>query len=278
MIDFAQQLSPTTTRDRSHCQLCAGDLEAFVVPGRLSLWRCTACGLYQNGEMPPSEAYEGDYHAGYSRKREAKLRTATIRINRIARLIKAKPNSAFRLLDIGASVGCTLEAAKNRGWRAEGVDVSEQAVEYCCSLGLECRAIDGECLPFDDDRFDVVTAWHVIEHVRDVRETLAEWRRVLRPGGVLALETPDAECLKVRRRGAAYTRFWAPEHTYTFTRATLVEFVRQAGFEILKAPFTGKLSDLSPSLAAYAGLYQSHVAVRTALGVHKAFQIFARRL
>jgi 2-polyprenyl-3-methyl-5-hydroxy-6-metoxy-1,4-benzoquinol methylase len=228
--------------------------------------------------MPANEAYEGEYHSGYERKRPAKLRTAIVRVNRIASLIRRQsPDEPVRLLDIGASVGCTLEAAEQRGWSAEGVDVSQGAVDYCNRRGLSCRLIDGERLPFDDGQFHVVSAWHVIEHVRDVRDALAEWRRVLRPGGVLALETPDAHCLKVRLCGAAYRRFWAPEHTYTFTRSTLARFVRESGFEILSPPATGRLADLSPPLAAYAAAYQADVALRSRLRLYKAFQVFARK-
>jgi 2-polyprenyl-3-methyl-5-hydroxy-6-metoxy-1,4-benzoquinol methylase len=284
MIALAERLALAASRDLSSCQLCgSAELTSFVVPNRLSLWRCGDCGLYQNGEMPASDAYEGDYHAGYARNRDAKLRTAAIRINRIASLVDRSivagaAKRRVRLLDVGASVGCTLQAAKDRGWRAEGVDVSEQAVNFCRSLGLACRQSDGERLPFREARFDVLTAWHVIEHVRDVRDALADWRRVLKPGGLLALETPDADCLKVRIRGAAYRRFWAPEHTYTFTRPTLAEFVRRAGFELLSPPGTGRLRDMPAGLAAYAGVYHAHVALRTALGIHKAFQIFARRV
>lgn len=262
------------------CQLCdSHDLRPFVVPDRLLLWHCGRCGLYQYGEMPAQNAYEGDYHSGYSAKRRSKLRTAAVRLNRIAGLLcrKAHIGQAVRLLDVGASVGCTLQAAAQRGWQAVGVDVSQQAVEFCRRRGLACQRIEGDELPFADNSFDVLTSWHVIEHVRDVRETLAQWRRVLAPGGLLALETPDGECLKVRLKGAAYRRFWAPEHTYTFTRRTLAAFVRQAGFELLSPPVVGRLTDLPPALAAYACAYQTHAQLRGALRIHKAFQIFARK-
>jgi ubiquinone/menaquinone biosynthesis C-methylase UbiE len=261
--------------DAAACQLCGSSpLVEFVVRRSTTLWRCSSCGFYQNGRLVDNSAYAEDYHRGYEHHREKKLRTAMVRLTRIAPLVRGE---APRLLDVGSSVGCVIEAALNRGWEAVGIDVSASAVEFCHKRDLPCRLVDGNALPFPDGSFDVLTAWHVIEHVPDVEQTLAEWFRVLRPDGVLALETPDASSPMVRLRGSSYRKFWAPEHTYTFTPATLAEFVRRSGFEILPRPVFGNIAGLSAGMAAYTVAYQSYQGVRKLVGVNKAFQIFARR-
>jgi hypothetical protein len=90
------------------CQLCSRRaLVEFVVPRSTTLWRCTHCGLYQNGRLVDNAAYAEEYHRGYEHHREKKLRTATVRLNRIAPLVRAK---SPRLLDVGSSVGCVIEA------------------------------------------------------------------------------------------------------------------------------------------------------------------------
>ena len=259
----------------SACQLCGhAPLVEFVVPGSTTLWRCAGCGLYQNGQLVDSSAYEAQYHNGYERSRAKKLRTAALRLTRIAPLVRVE---SPRLLDVGSSVGCVIEAALNRGWQAMGIDVSESAVESCRERNLPCRVFDGRTVPFPDRTFDVLTSWHVIEHVADVEETLAEWFRVLRPGGVIALETPDASSPIVRLRGQSYRKFWAPEHTYTFTPRTLAAFIEQAGFEVVARPIFGRLSEQSAGMAAYAIAYQGYHGLRKLAGVSKAFQVFARR-
>jgi ubiquinone/menaquinone biosynthesis C-methylase UbiE len=261
--------------DAKSCQLC-GDapLAEFVVPGSTTLWRCKACGLYQNGRLVDHSAYEAEYHSGYEHHREKKLRTAIVRLNRIAPLVRAK---SPRLLDVGSSVGCVIEAALKRGWQAVGIDVSASAVEFCRERNLPCRLVAGATLPFPDHSFDVLTAWHVIEHVENVESTLAEWFRVLRPGGVMALETPDAASPIVRVRGSKYRKFWAPEHTYTFTPRTLAAFIERAGLDVLNRPVFGRLTTMSPGMAAYTISYQSYQGLRRLVGISKAFQIFARR-
>jgi 2-polyprenyl-3-methyl-5-hydroxy-6-metoxy-1,4-benzoquinol methylase len=262
--------------DATRCQLCGSSpLVEFVVPQSTTLWRCKQCGLFQNGRLVDNLAYADEYHRGYEHHRDKKLRTATVRLNRIAALVRAEKTP--RLLDVGSSVGCVIEAALNRVWEAIGIDVSASAVEFCRKRNLPCRLVHGTSLPFSDASFDVLTAWHVIEHVEDVQTTLAEWYRVLRPDGVLALETPDASSPMVRLRGSSYRKFWAPEHTYTFTPATLSEFMRRAGFEILSRPVFGRLAGVSAGMAAYTVVYQGYQGLRKAAGISKAFQLFARR-
>jgi 2-polyprenyl-3-methyl-5-hydroxy-6-metoxy-1,4-benzoquinol methylase len=261
--------------DDPQCELCGHtQLDEFVVPGSTVLWHCSECGLYQKGPLVENSAYADDYHSGYERNRDKKLRTAMVRLNRIAPLIQVK---SPRLLDIGSSVGCVIEAALKRGWGAMGADLSASAIEFCRSRNLPCLLFDGASLPFDDESFDVITSWHVIEHVADVESTLVEWFRVLRPGGVMALETPDASSPLVRLRGARYRKFWAPEHTYTFTPSTLAEFMSRAGFTILRRPAFGHLGELPASMAAYTVAYQAYHGLRKLAGVSKAFQLFARR-
>jgi 2-polyprenyl-3-methyl-5-hydroxy-6-metoxy-1,4-benzoquinol methylase len=249
-------------------------LEKFVVAGGTTLWRCRSCELYQYGNFVDPVAYEGEYHQGYSLRLRRKRLSAASRLSRVAPLVDCRRP---RMLDVGCSVGATLLAARQRGWEAVGVDVSRDAVDLCRREGLECRTVDDFDLPFPDESFDVLTAWHVIEHVQDVRWTLREWRRVLRPGGVLAMETPDASSRMVRRRGTKYRRFWAPEHTYTFTPDTLARFVDRAGFEQLPLPTLGRLSDLPFWSACYAVGRETLLMTKRLLGRHKAFEIFARR-
>ena len=272
---MGQQHLRVFSTDGGTCQLCATySLEEFVVPGSTTLWRCTTCGLYQNGRLAETSEYSADYHQCYEHRREKKLRTARVRLNRIAPLVQV---DSPRLLDIGSSVGCVVEAAIERGWDAVGTDVSASAVAFCRQRNLPCRLISGNVLPFADNSIDVLTSWHVIEHVADVATTLADWFRVLRPGGVMALETPDASSPIVRRRGSRYRKFWAPEHTYTFSPETLSAFLERAGFAVLDRPKLGRLSELSPATAAYAVAYQTYHGLRYLAGVQKAFQIFARR-
>jgi 2-polyprenyl-3-methyl-5-hydroxy-6-metoxy-1,4-benzoquinol methylase len=255
------------------CQLCDNrQLQRFEIKNSSVLWLCEACELYQYGRSFAPRSYDGDYHDGYLRKRSGKVKAAQVRLNRLSNYVADEP---VRLLDIGCSVGSTLTAAESRGWMAVGVDYSRQAVDICRSMNLDAKVTSSYELPFEDNSFDVVTSWHVIEHVRDVRETLVEWTRVLRDGGILAIETPDASSPKVRTLGTQYRKFWAATHTYTFTPANLSQFMIESGLQLVSRPFLGPISGYSPPLAAHAFVYQATHALKRRTGIHKAFQLFA---
>jgi SAM-dependent methyltransferase len=95
-----------------------------------------------------------------------------------------------RLLDAGCGSGRTLDELARYG-RVSGVDLSPEAVEAARRRGHEdVRVARVEELPFADATFDVVTCLDVVEHTPDDRATLAELRRVTRPGGLLLVTVP----------------------------------------------------------------------------------------
>jgi SAM-dependent methyltransferase len=256
------------------CENCgSGDLEAFAIPGSLVMWHCRHCDLYQKGRAASAEEYSLPYHDIYAGHSRRKIRTATFRLRRVAPLVEAdRP----KLLDIGCSLGFTVEAARQQGWDAQGVDVSADAVERCRRRQLNCRRIDGRRLPYADASFDLVTAWHVIEHVTDVAQALTEWGRVLRPGGLLVLETPDSSGLKVKLLGVRYRRFWKPEHVYAFRPSNLIPFLTAAGFEVLPRPWIGRAGRLVLPCSPYELAYQAHQGLLSMIGLRKAFQLVCR--
>jgi ubiquinone/menaquinone biosynthesis C-methylase UbiE len=263
--------------DSKKCQLCGHEpLVRFEVPRQTVLWKCPSCNLFQYGVLVGDRSYNSPhYHTDYELQRSRKVRTALVRLNRIAALVKEE---APRLLDVGCGIGAVMEAANLRGWKPVGSDVSQAVVDGCRQRGLECELIANDRLPFDNATFDVVTAWSVIEHVADVRTTLQEWRRVLRPGGILAIDTSNALCWKARLLGPKYRGFWPNGHTYTFTPATLKEFVANAGFRVLRNPFVGRISDIPFSQAAYSVGYQLQYELRQWLRLQKPFMMFAERV
>jgi SAM-dependent methyltransferase len=257
------------------CENC-GDLplQPFCVPEQTLLWRCPSCGLYQKG-MPATElSYEADYHVSYAKERRRKLRTAAVRLNQLAPLLR---RSHPFVLDVGCSVGAIVEAAGNRGWQAFGVDVSETAVHACREMSLACQAYDGVKLPFPSTFFDLVTAWHVLEHVRDVRATLFEWARVVRPGGVLVVEVPDAECLKARILGPKYRKFWPAAHLYGFTRRSLRGLMESVGLEVISPPLWGALGRLPLRTLAYGGVRRVTLGMARMVGASKSLMLIGKK-
>lgn len=259
----------------SSCENCGCDsLENFDVDEGNQFLYCPECLLYQKQSRPPYEHYENEYHHQYATRREKKILTGMTRLAALTKYLDADQPS---ILDVGCSVGASVEAGVRMGWRSAGVDVSQAAVNYCCEQGLDCRKISDHRLPYDDNSFDIVTSWHVIEHVDCAATTLAEWYRVVKPGGILVLETPDSQCLKARRLGAGYRSFWPFDHLYTFTRSNMSEFLERTGFEILPSRVLGKLSALPLHLTMYATAYRSLRQAYRTFGLCKSIEVCCRK-
>jgi ubiquinone/menaquinone biosynthesis C-methylase UbiE len=259
------------------CENCSQVGLEYFINNKLKqhlLLHCPNCSLFQKGKLPSLELYENDYHGEYAERLKQKIVTAKIRLGSL------KPDLACnspKVLDIGCSIGATLHAAEQLGWKATGVDVSNSAIELCRKDGLDCLKVKGVRLPFESETFDLVTHWHVIEHVQNVAEALCEWRRVLKPGGLMVMETPNSRFLKARLLGSRYEKFWPAEHLYTFNRKNLSSILERSGFKIINSRLTGGWNALPLHLNAYALCYRSYRQLCRQLGLCKSIEISCRK-
>jgi len=136
-----------------------------------------------------------------------------------------------RLLDVGAGSGWLVGQMNALGWRAEGVDFDAHAVARARALGLTMHQGNLPEQRFENETFDAVTMSHSIEHVHDPVAWLAEARRILKPGGRLAIATPNTRSLLHRHFGAHWFALDPPRHLHLFNRAALAAALRQAGFK-----------------------------------------------
>lgn len=126
-----------------------------------------------------------------------------------------------RLLDVGCGNGRFLGHMKALGWQAEGVEFSSDGVAACSRAGLDVHHGDLASADFADERFDAITARHVIEHVPDPHAFVAELARILKPGGTLVIETPNADALGRGWFGPHWFANEVPRHLFLFTPAAL---------------------------------------------------------
>jgi len=94
-------------------------------------------------------------------------------------------------LDVGCGVGQVVQALKNQGFCAHGIDVSETSIELARIYSETCQVYDGHQIPFPNETFQAVGAFNVLEHVEDPVSFLDEMSRVLRPGGRMIVSSPN---------------------------------------------------------------------------------------
>jgi 2-polyprenyl-3-methyl-5-hydroxy-6-metoxy-1,4-benzoquinol methylase len=145
-----------------------------------------------------------------------------------------------RLLEIGCASGEFLWLAAHAGFDVEGLEpepfTSAQAREV---HGL--KVITGTLAEasYPSDYFDVVVLIHVLEHLDSPRQTVTEINRILKPGGVVAIETPNIDTIWFRLLGARWRQF-IPDHYYFFTPQTLRRLLEETGFRVLEVKNVGK--------------------------------------
>jgi 2-polyprenyl-3-methyl-5-hydroxy-6-metoxy-1,4-benzoquinol methylase len=210
--------------------------------------RCRECTLvFANPQLLPrslSKYYGSSYWESHwthqlttdSAKAEADVAIQRPEAARIAALAKGG-----RLLEIGSGSGALLAALRERGFEVHGLEPSRAAAErsrVCYGLtDVTTGTVDEVELPVA--AFDVIVAWHVIEHVTDLGEFLRTVRRALRPGGLFYLGTETYE-------NAGYAAVWLSEvlrlrpapfatscdHTFAFTKRTLSAALERGGFAV----------------------------------------------
>lgn len=145
------------------------------------------------------------------------------------------------MLDIGAATGFFLDIARRRGWKAYGVEASDYAAGVARSKGLDVMTGVLEDYPAAPDFFDAITAWDVIEHLHCPRNTIRRMNAVLKPGGLLAINTPDSGSALAQVLGVKWHLVVPPEHLNLFHRKSLRRLLEENGFQVVMEDKIGKL-------------------------------------
>jgi len=149
-------------------------------------------------------------------------------------LSKLFPNRG-RLLEVGCSYGGFLAEARRDGWDVTGIELSETAASYARDQ-LSLRVLSGSVqdqLQKLGEPYQVVTLFHVIEHVPDPVQLLEMCRRLIKPKGMLVLKTPNVASFIARLTGASWHWVSPPAHLYLYSPNTLSLLLEKSGYQPL---------------------------------------------
>jgi SAM-dependent methyltransferase len=135
------------------------------------------------------------------------------------------------ILDIGCGRGIMLAALRDRGWRTEGTELSDHAARHAREvLHLDVHVAEPASCEPGADPFDVVTLWHVLEHMPDARKCLEYVRQRIAPDGLLIVAVPNIDSLEARLGGRHWFHLDLPRHQCHFSARTLARLVESVGF------------------------------------------------
>lgn len=213
-------------------------ITSYSQDGALEFVRCNTCGLiWRSAEsVHITKEYGENYFSSknYLRNRKHKITKSGWFIDMALQFFPG----AGSLLEVGCSVGNTLEAAKRRNLDHLGIDVSQYAVDHCRSCGLNAEVRSLESLLEDQLKFDIIYMQHVLEHFPDPFQTVGQCHQLLNPGGILVIIVPNSDYRRAQEQRGQH-RFYSmkgvgPEHFVYFNYSSLEILLRKEGFKVVQ--------------------------------------------
>jgi len=181
-----------------------------------------------------------------------------------------------KLLDFGCGTGAFLNAAKNSGWNITGIEPDENARKIANEINDDLVLNSDAVSKLNPHSFDVITLWHVLEHVPNLEEQITLLKSLLKPEGVLVIAVPNYKSFDAKH----YKNFWAafdvPRHLWHFSQQSISNLFNKVNMKVVKtqpmifdAYYVSLLSEkyksksMNPLKAFYIGFKSNFKAKRS---------------
>ncbi len=248
--------SDFTTLETVACPLCDGkDAEPWVQCVDTSalrndttwhLQRCKSCSLIflnpRPTEIASSAFYDQAEYLPFSSAADqqsflSRVYAAARRYNlKWKRKAVSKNHRRGRLLDVGCGTGEFLQEMRQAGWEVGGIERDSSAAQFA-SKQLHLKVITGgvEALDRLHEKFEVITLWHVLEHLYQPKPALQKLKSMLSDDGVLIIAVPNIGGIDAKIYGEHWVALDAPRHVQHFTLNTLREMATAVGLKLLRS-------------------------------------------
>jgi 2-polyprenyl-3-methyl-5-hydroxy-6-metoxy-1,4-benzoquinol methylase len=211
-----------------------GDLNRHVSNKIFNYWRCLDCELIFLTNIPENtgEYYQDEYYRIPSIRRMRKIaRAQKYQIDLVQKYVKSD-----RLLEIGPGVGYFAYQAKEAGFKVDAIEQDDRCCDFLSKvIGVNAVKSNSPHMIIDTMKsHDVITMWHVIEHLPDPWTCLDSAARNLSPGGILLIATPNPISFQFRLLGASWPHVDAPRHLHLIPIGLLIRYLSNLGLEPVK--------------------------------------------
>tara|TARA_R110002049_G_scaffold51245_5_gene145087 strand:- start:4350 stop:5210 length:861 start_codon:yes stop_codon:yes gene_type:complete len=158
----------------------------------------------------------------------------SISLKKKLKLINSFSKSSKNLLDVGCGTGDFLQTAQNNSWEVIGIEPNEKAQAIANKKTNNSVFEVEKLLTFDEHSFDVITLWHVLEHLPNLENQIAIFKELLKPDGTLIIAVPNYKSYDAKH----YAEFWAafdvPRHLWHFNKESVSKLAANFQMEVIK--------------------------------------------
>lgn len=217
----------------SNCPVCDFDkTKAFLVckdhtvsRETFNIVECISCGFKFINPRPAAEKlgayYISEEYVSHSNTKKGFINSIYQVVRKYTMLKKLKLISEFyktgKILDIGCGTGDFLKTVKEAKWETIGIEPSPDARK----MAIENYALDvreeAEIKILEKETFDIITMWHVLEHVPELNERIEDLKRLIKPNGVIIIAVPNCTSLDAKIYSENWAAYDVPRHLYHFS-------------------------------------------------------------
>jgi len=243
------------TREHAICEVCASNTNALEASGwdfeyatsreEFQIVHCLKCNLLYLADRPTIEnthlIYPQNYYSydeSSSQNRLIKKIREKLEYNKVRIFIRLLGNETRWVLDIGCGDGRLLNTFTIHcpsTWNLTGIEINENAAKKAKTKGYEVLTGDFEFKELEwNKKFDLILMHQVLEHTRSPRQVVQKVSKLLKPGGLFSIETPDTKSWDRKLFGKKYWGgYHIPRHFYLFDKENISHLLNEEGFEII---------------------------------------------
>jgi 2-polyprenyl-3-methyl-5-hydroxy-6-metoxy-1,4-benzoquinol methylase len=214
----------------------AGGRETFQIV------ECESCGFKYTNPRPEvkdlGKYYKSEEYVSHSNTKKGFINSTYQTVRKYTLLKKLQLISKFyktgKILDIGCGTGEFLNTCKNAKWNTIGIepdaDARKMAIE---NYGLDVRE-ESELQNLQDESFDIISMWHVLEHVPKLNERVQELSRLLKPNGLIIIAVPNCDSLDAKIYKEHWAAYDVPRHLYHFTPKDITALFQKHNMKVFR--------------------------------------------
>ncbi|MGZ4115982.1 MAG: methyltransferase domain-containing protein [Bacteroidia bacterium] len=204
--------------------------------------QCNSCGFKFTNPRPEEDKlgayYKSEDYVSHSNTKKGFINSTYQSVRKYTLLKKLQLISKYyktgKILDIGCGTGEFLNTCKNAQWETFGIEPDPDAKKMASTnFGLDVKA-ETEIKNLEAEKFDVISMWHVLEHVPKLNERIEDLKRLIKPNGLIIIAVPNCNSLDAKIYKENWAAYDVPRHLYHFTPKDIEQIFRNHGLELFK--------------------------------------------